>query len=153
MTKMTKEGYDRLVAKLETLKKKRAKISKAIGEAREHGDLKENAAYHEAKKDQGLNEMRIMELEAKLKDVEVVAKGTLDDKEGIGLGKTVKIKALDTGEEYEYQLVSEMEADILENKISPASPVGAALRGQQKGDVIEVQAPRGWIKYKILDVK
>lgn len=137
--------------KLAELKAKRGVISKTIGEAREHGDLKENSAYHEAKKDQGLNEMRIKELEEKLKSAVVSEeKGAAGE---IALGSTVKLKALDNNDEFEYTLVSEMEADILENKISPASPVGDALLGQKAGDLVEVQTPRGWVKYKVLEVK
>jgi transcription elongation factor GreA len=149
---MSQANYDKLAAKIKELKMKRAVISKTIGEARDHGDLKENSAYHEAKNEQGLNEMRIKELEAKLNDAEIVAEGNKAPAGEIVLGSTVKIKAVDTNDQFEYTLVSEMEADILENKISPESPVGDALLGQKKGDLIEVQTPRGWVKYKIVEV-
>ena len=147
---MTKVSYEKLQAKLEALKKRRAVISKAIGEAREAGDLRENSAYHAAKDEQGLNEMRIRELETKIENAEIVNKSKLSKADGVTLGSTVKIKALDNGQEFEYTLVPGHEADILENKISTDSPVGDALVGRKKGEVIEVEAPRGMVKYKIL---
>jgi len=148
---ITKENYNKLKDKLEALKKRRAVISKTIGEAREHGDLKENSAYHTAKDEQGLNEMRIKELETKLDAVTIVEK--MPEGEGVRLGSTVKLQPVDSERTYEYTLVSAMEADVLENKISPDSPVGGALLGAKVGDVIEVEAPRGLIKYKILEIK
>ncbi len=148
---MTREAHKKLQQKLEELKKRRAVISKTIGEAREHGDLRENSAYHTAKDEQGLNEMRIKELEAKLEHVTVVDK--MPEGEGVRLGSTVKLEMLDSERICEYTLVSAMEADVLENKISPDSPVGGALIGAKVGDVIEVEAPRGLVKYKILEIK
>ncbi len=149
---LTKKSFEKLKKKLEELKKRRPVISKAIGEAREHGDLKENSAYHAAKEEQGLNEMRIRELEAKLGDVTIVDEKDLAKKDIVRLGSTVKIKAIKSGEEFEYTLVSAMEADILEGKISPDSPLGGELVKRKKGEVIEVEAPAGLIKYKILEI-
>ncbi len=151
MSEMTKESYEKLKQKLEELKKRRGVISKTIGEAREHGDLRENSAYHTAKDEQGLNEMRIKELEAKLEHVTVVDK--MPEGEGVRLGSTVKLEMLGSERICEYTLVSAMEADVLENKISPDSPVGGALLGAKVGEVIEVEAPRGLIRYKILEIK
>ena len=148
---ITKENYNKLKEKLESFKKRRAVISKTIGEAREHGDLKENSAYHTAKDEQGLNEMRIKELETKLESVTIVEK--MPEGEGVRLGSTVKLQPVDSERTYEYTLVSAMEADVLENKISPDSPVGGALLGAKVGDVIEVEVPRGLIQYKILEIK
>jgi len=150
---ISKENYEKLKEKLNVLRKRRAIISKTIGEAREHGDLRENSAYHAAKDEQGLNEMRIRELEAKLESVEVVENIKQSKAAGVRMGTTVKIKALDSGHEFQYTIVPDFEADILENKISPDSPIGDALIGAKEGDVIEVEAPRGLIKYKILEIK
>jgi transcription elongation factor GreA len=150
---MTKENYEKIREKLEEFKKRRAKISKSIGEAREHGDLKENSAYHAAKDEQGLNEMRIKELETKLANATIIEKDQLPKGDVVTLGSTVKIKALDTGQEYEYTLVSEMDADVLANKISTDSPVGEAILNRKKGEVVEVEIPRGLVKYKIMEIK
>lgn len=149
---ITKESFNKLTAKLEALKKKRAGISKTIGEAREHGDLRENSAYHSAKNEQGLNEMRIRELEEKLSQVEVVEKAVEKKKDQVTIGSKVRLKALDTKDEFEYTLVSEEEADILERKISPSSPVGGAILYAKLGEVVEVEIPRGLVKYKILKI-
>jgi len=149
---ITKESFNKLTAKLEALKKKRAGISKTIGEAREHGDLRENSAYHSAKNEQGLNEMRIRELEEKLAQAEVVEKVVEKMKDTVTLGSTVRFKALDTKEEFEYTLVSEEEADILDKKISPASPIGGAILYAKLGEVVEAEIPRGLVKYKILKI-
>ncbi|MEA3493044.1 MAG: transcription elongation factor GreA [Candidatus Margulisiibacteriota bacterium] len=151
--RLTKKSFEKLKKKLEELKKRRPVISKAIGEAREHGDLKENSAYHAAKEEQGLNEMRVRELEAKLSDVTIVDEKDLAQNDMVRLGSTVKIKAVASGEEFEYTLVSAMEADILESKISPDSPLGGELVKRKEGEVIEVEAPAGLIKYKILEIK
>ncbi|MBU0672077.1 MAG: transcription elongation factor GreA [Candidatus Margulisbacteria bacterium] len=151
--RMTREDQEKLKKKLEALKKKRPIISKAIGEARDHGDLKENSAYHAAKEEQGLNEMMIRDLEAKLDSAMIVAKAELSGGGGVSLGSIVRLKALDNGQEFEYTLVSEMDADVLENKISPQSPIGGAIIKQKKGAVVEVEVPRGLVKYKILEIK
>ena len=151
--RLTKKSYEKLKTKLESLKNKRAAISKAIGEAREEGDLKENAGYHAAKEEQGLNEMHIRELETKLEGVAIIDEKDMQRKDIVTLGSTVKIKAIKSGDEFEYTLVSAMEADILESKISPDSPLGGELVKRKKGEVIEVEAPAGLIKYKILEIK
>lgn len=150
---MTKENYKKIEEKLAALKKRRAVISKTIGEAREHGDLRENSAYHTAKDEQGLNEMRIRELEAKLASATVVDKSELSKADCVTLGSVVKIKALDTGQEFEYTLVSDEEADVLEDKISTDSPIGGALVNEKVGAIVEVEVPRGLVKYKILAIK
>ncbi|OGC36955.1 hypothetical protein A2311_04815 [candidate division WOR-1 bacterium RIFOXYB2_FULL_48_7] len=150
---LTKEAWEKLTAKLEELKARRGIISKTIGEAREHGDLRENSAYHAAKEEQGLNEMRIKELEAQLNSATVVEAKDLPGADEVFLGSTVKMEDLDSGRQVTYMLVSEMEADILEDKISPSSPVGAELMGRKKGDIIEVEVPRGTVRYKVVDVR
>lgn len=150
---MTQESFDKLTKKLEEFKKKRALISKTIGEARDHGDLKENSAYHAAKDEQGLNEMRIREIEAKLEGVTIVDKSLLHKSGVVSFGSTVRLKALDTGNESEYMLVPEDEADVLEDKISPQSPIGGAIFNEKVGAVVEVEVPRGMVKFKILEIK
>lgn len=135
------------------MKAKRSKISKIIGEARDHGDLRENSAYHEAKKEQGMNEMRIRELEERVDNAEVVAEDNLPKSGIVAFGSVVKIKLLDSDREDEYTLVPEIDADIFEKKISTDSPIGAAIFNQKKGDIVEVETPRGLIKVEILEVK
>lgn len=152
-TKVTKSAYEKMKKKLKELKGRRAKISKAIGEARECGDLRENSAYHAAKEEQGLNEMRIRELELQIEKAIVVAEKDLPKKEFVQLNSTVRIKALDSGQESEYTIVPEIEADVLENKISTDSPVGGAVFNCKKGEVVEAELPRGTVKFKILDIK
>lgn len=153
MAQMTKEGYEKLKKTLEGLIKKRPIISKAIGEARDHGDLKENSAYHAAKEEQGLNEMRIKDLEAQLENATIVDKSATGRKDIVSLGSKFRIKALDTGDEMEFTLVSDSEADPFQRLISPDSPVGEAVVGMKKGDVVEVDIPRGLVKYEILEIK
>jgi transcription elongation factor GreA len=149
---MTKKAYEEFQEKLKYLKTVRRKeIAKAVGEAREHGDLKENSAYHEAKQEQGLNEARIRELEEKLNNVQVVDENA-GPKDIVRLGSTVRLKDMKSGYEMEYTIVSELEADIFQNKISTSSPVGEALIGCKKGEVIEVEVPAGTVKYEILSI-
>ena len=150
---VTKKAYEKMQEKLAELKSRRAKISKTIGEAREHGDLRENSAYHAAKEEQGLNEMRVRELEEKVENAVVVAEKNLPKKDVVTLGSTFRIKEFDTGSEAEYTLVSEVDADVLENKISTDSPVGREAVNSKVGEVFEVEVPRGLIKYKIIEIK
>ena len=151
---MTKESYKKLEEKLHHLKTVRRKeISRVVGEAREHGDLRENSAYHAAKDEQGMNEMKIRELEAQLANAEVVDGKDLRESGEVRLNSTVRIKDLSSEREHVYTIVTESEADIFEKKISTSSPVGEALFGQKVGDVIEVEAPAGKIKYKIMEIK
>ncbi len=148
---LSPKAYKELNEKLQHMKiVRRKELSKAVGEAREHGDLRENSAYHEAKKEQGLNEMRIRELEASLAGAEVVERKT--PKDTVDFGSKVKLKNLDNDRIVEYTLVSELEADIFENKISTDSPLGDALFGEKVNSVIEFQAPKGMVKYKILKI-
>ncbi|MFH1541553.1 MAG: transcription elongation factor GreA, partial [bacterium] len=144
--------FEKLKKELNRLKDKRALISKTIGEAREEGDLKENAGYHAAKEEQGLNEMRIRDLETKVENAEIVSKDKVGRKDRVTLGSTAKIINLDSKEEYEYQLVPSIDADILEGKVSTDSPIGEALAGAQIGEVFEIDAPIGLIKYKVTSI-
>ncbi|MCU0640620.1 MAG: transcription elongation factor GreA [Candidatus Margulisbacteria bacterium] len=150
---VTPDNYEKMKEKLAALKGRRAKISKTIGEARDEGDLKENAGYHAAKEEQGLNEARIRDLEAKIESVTVVAAKDMPKSDAVTLGSTVRIKALDTGKVVEYKIVPEIEADVLEDKISTDSPLGGALFGARIGETIEFEAPRGLVKYQVLEIR
>ena len=127
---MTKETYKKLKEKLEALKKRRGIISKAIGEAREHGDLKENSAYHAAKDEQGLNEMRIREMEAKIESATVVDEMPRGD--GVRVGSTVKIQAEDSERVMQYTIVPETEAAPAETPPAETPSQGAAQEPFEK---------------------
>jgi len=148
---LTKAGYQKLAEELEYLKTtKRRELARAVGEARSHGDISENAEYDAAKDAQGLNEQRIAELEQKLSRARI-----LDDNipaDMVLIGATVKLRDLDSGEEMEYTLVSELEADYSQNKISVTSPVGQGLLEHKENDVVEIAIPAGTLKYKIIKI-
>jgi len=149
---LTKSGYQKLMEELETLKTvKRRKLSKAIGEARAHGDISENAEYDSAKEAQGLNEKHISELEAKLAGARIIEDQDMPSDQVL-IGATVRLKDLDSGEELEYTLVAGAEADYTQNKISISSPVGAALMEHRENDEVEIKVPVGVLKYKILKI-
>lgn len=148
---LTYEGLKALEDELHELKvNRRREVAQKIKEAREQGDLSENAEYDAAKEEQRDIELRIEEIDKILKNAEVV-----DDNDGdssvINVGCTVTIKDLEFNEEMEYKIVGSTEADSLKGKISNESPVGKALIGAQKGETIEVETPAGIIKYEILD--
>ncbi|MDO8662107.1 MAG: transcription elongation factor GreA [Candidatus Omnitrophota bacterium] len=148
---LTKKGHQKLVEELEYLKTtKRRQLSKAIGEARAHGDISENAEYDAAKDAQGMNEKRIAELEQKLSSARILDENISSDE--VLIGAKVKLKDLATGEELEYTLVSGEEANYEENKISIASPIGSALLNHKINEVVEIKIPAGMIKYKILKI-
>ncbi|MDD5771486.1 MAG: transcription elongation factor GreA, partial [Candidatus Omnitrophica bacterium] len=135
---LTQEGYEKLVSELEYLKTvKRRQLSKAVGEARSHGDISENAEYDAAKDAQGHNEKQIAELEEKLARVRILDKDMPGDQ--VLIGANVKLLDMDTEEEVEYTLVSELEADYNQNKISVTSPVGEGLLGKKEGEVAEIK--------------
>jgi len=149
---LTHDGYEKLMTELEYLKtKKRRKISKAIGVAREMGDISENAEYDAAKNEQAHNEKKIAELEDKLARARIIEHENIA-KDKILIGATAKLKDLDTEEELKYTLVSEEEADYDQNKISISSPVGKALLNHKKNDVVEITIPAGILKYKVLEI-
>jgi transcription elongation factor GreA len=152
-THLTPEGYEKLRKELEQLKTtKRRALSKAIGEARAHGDISENAEYDAAKDAQGMNEKKIAELEAKLASAQIIDDSQMS-KDEVLIGATVKLRDLESKEEFEYMIVAEEEADYSQNKISITSPVGEGLVSHKKGDTVEIQVPRGVLKYKILDIR
>jgi len=149
---LTRKGYEKLMQELETLKTvKRRALSKAIGEARAHGDISENAEYDTAKDAQALNEQKIAELEFKLANARILENEGMS-KDEILIGATVKLNDVDTGEELNYTLVSEVEADYSQNKISVTSPVGKALIGHKLNEIVEINIPAGILKYKILGI-
>jgi transcription elongation factor GreA len=147
-------GADKLRAELQELKTvQRPAIAKAIGEARSHGDIAENAEYHAAKERQGFIEGRISDLEAKLANAQIINPALLDADGRCVFGATVDLEDMKSGEVVTYQIVGEDEGDIKQGKISIGSPLARALIGKYPGDVAEVQAPGGVREYEILDVK
>ncbi len=151
---MTKEGADKLNEELQHLKKvERPAISKAIAEAREHGDLKENAEYHAAREQQGLIEARIAQIEGLLSNAQVIDVTKLPQTGKVVFGTTVTLVNLDTDEEVTYKIVGHEEADIEQNKISVGSPIARALIGKEEGDEAIVDAPGGKIAYEIVEVQ
>lgn len=150
---LTPEGYEKLRKELEFLKtEKRRKFSKAIGEARSHGDISENAEYDAAKEAQGLNEKKIAELETKLATAKILDDSEMS-KDEVLIGATVKLKDVNTKEEIEYTLVAEEEADYSQNKISVTSPVGSGLVGHKVGETVEIRVPAGVLKYKVVAIR
>lgn len=149
---LTRDGYEKLRKELEQLQNvKRREISKAIGEARAHGDLSENAEYTYAKEAQGMNEKKIAELQDKLSRAKLIDESAMA-KDEILIGAIVKLKDLDSGEELKYTLVSEEEADFANNKISVTSPVGEALIGHKENDTVKIKVPAGTLRYKVLKI-
>ncbi|MFC1807702.1 transcription elongation factor GreA [Candidatus Omnitrophota bacterium] len=149
---LSPEGFEKLKNELDHLKTvRRRELSGEIGRARELGDISENAEYHAAKEAQGLNEKRIAELEEKLGSAQLIDEANISKDEAL-IGATVKVKDLNSSEEESYTLVSEIEADFAQGKISVASPVGKALLGHKKDDIVEVDVPAGLLKYKIISI-
>ncbi len=153
-TPLTLTGADKLRAELHRLKTvDRPNVIAAIAEARSHGDLSENAEYDAAKERQGFIEGRIMEVEGKLSNAQVIDPKLLDADGRCVFGATVELEDMDSGQTVTYQIVGEDEADIKEQKISISSPMARALIGKYAGDVAEVQAPGGVREYEIIDVR
>ena len=151
---MTKEGELCLREELERLKTEdRPRIIQAITEAREHGDLKENAEYHAAREQQGFCEGRIQEIEAKLSNAQVIDITKIPASDKVIFGVTVTVVNADTDEEVTYKIVGDDEADVKANKISVSSPIARALIGKEVGDEVIVKAPGGDICYEIDDVQ
>lgn len=151
--KLTLDGKNKLEQELNELKTvKRQEIAEKIKVARSYGDLSENSEYDEAKNEQAMVEARIMKLEATLKNVVIVSEEKKASKKVIKLGTKVKLLDVEDNEEEVYELVSSIEVNLFENKISDSSPLGGALLGKKAGDTIEVEAPIGTLKYKILEI-
>lgn len=150
---MTKQGYAALNAELKALKEEaRPAVIRAIAEAREHGDLSENAEYHAARERQSFVEGRITELEDLIGRADVIDPARFSDGT-VRFGATVEIVDEDTDEEKVYQIVGEPEADIDRGKLNLLSPLARALIGKEKGDSVEVMTPGGGRSYEILSVK
>ena len=148
----TKEGLKNLRDELNQLKDvERPLASKAIAEARDKGDLSENAEYDAAKEAQGLLELKISKLEETLANARLIDESQLDSSKILVLSK-VKIKNLINDMELEYQLVAESEANLREGKISVNSPIGKGLLGKTKGDIAEISVPNGVIKFEIISI-
>ncbi len=151
---MTAGGAEALRAELNELKtERRPQIVQAIAEAREHGDLKENAEYHAAREQQSFCEGRIKEIEGKLADSEIIDITKIPHTGKVIFGSTVTLSNLDTEESVSYQIVGEDEADVKNNKISVGSPISRAMMGKAEGDEIVVKAPGGDIEYEIETVE
>lgn len=149
---MTQEGYDNLKAELEQLKTEgRANAAKAIAEAREKGDLSENAEYDAAKDAQGLLEAKINELEKAMAKARVIDESELDTSR-VTILSTVKLKNLKNNKEISYTLVSETEADLKAKKISVNSPIGKGVLGKEVGDKAEIETPGGILEFEILEI-
>ncbi len=150
---LTQEGYDKIENELEYLKtEKRAEIAERIKVALGFGDLSENSEYDEAKNAQAANEDKILELEAKLRYAKIIDESEIDTKT-VQIGNIVKVYDMEFEEEVEYTIVGSTEVNLLENKISNESPIGAALLGKKKNEIVTVNAPAGIMKFKILSIK
>jgi transcription elongation factor GreA len=150
---LTAEGYKKLQQEIEYLSNdKRREVAERIRIAREFGDIAENAEYDDAKNEQAHLEARIALLEERLRAARVVTKKEIKSGE-VSIGTKVRLRDMDAKQTIEYHIVGSAEADPAENKLSNESPVGKAIMGRKKGEVVEVAAPRGALKYKILDIK
>ena len=148
----TKEGLEKLKEELEQLKSvERPAISQQIAEAREKGDLSENAEYDAAKNEQGMLELRISKLEDTLRNARVIDESQLDDSKVSILSK-VKLKNMKNNAVREYTLVPEHEAEIKKGKISVNSPIARGLLGKETGDEVEIQVPAGLMTFKVMDI-
>ena len=150
---LTQEGYEKLKKELDEMKSTgRSEVAKAIAEAREKGDLSENAEYDAAKDAQGMLELKINELEKVMMNAKILDKSQIDTSTAVLL-TTVKMKNLKLNKTVEYKLVSESEADLKAGKLSASSPIGEGILGKKVGDIAKVKTPAGEIEFKILDIK
>lgn len=151
-TIVTSEGLKQLEKELETLKTvKRREIAQRIKQAIEFGDISENSEYEDAKNEQAFIEGRIATLEKMLRNAKVIEESNLST-DTVSLGSTVMLKDLEFGDELKYTIVGSVEADPDANKISNESPVGKAILGRKKGDIVDVEVPVGVIQYEILEI-
>ena len=148
----TEEGLRKLKDELHEMKTvQRPRISEQLAEARDKGDLSENAEYDAAKEAQGLLEMRIAKMEELISKARIID-NTMIDNSKVFILSTVKIKNVSNGMEMQYTLVAESEADLKEKKISVDSPIGKGLLGKKVGDVADIQTPNGVMKFEIVDI-
>ena len=151
-TPLTREGEKRLQEELKNLKLERPKITKAIAEAREHGDLKENAEYHAAREQQGIVEAKIKNIEYKLANSEIIDNKFNKDGDQIIFGSIVELLNVEDNSKIKYQLVGEDEADLTKNKISFNSPIAQGLINKKIGDVITISVPKGELSFKVINI-
>jgi transcription elongation factor GreA len=151
---MTVQGADRLREELNHLKTvKRPEIVASIAEAREHGDLKENAEYHAAREQQGFCEGRIQDIEGKLGNAQIIDVTAIPNRGKVLFGTTVTLLNIDTEAEVTYQIVGDDEADIKQNRISVNSPIARGLIGKEVDSEIEISTPGGLVEYEIIAVE
>ncbi|WP_178102524.1 transcription elongation factor GreA [Pseudomonas sp. URMO17WK12:I11] len=156
MTKypMTVQGARALEEELLFLSKtERPRLSQAIGEARELGDLKENAEYHAAREEQGMVEARIRDIEGRLQNSVVIDVTTIAHMGKVIFGTTVDLENTETGDQVTYQIVGEDEADVKKGKLSSSAPIARAIIGKEEGDTVVVKTPNGTVEYEIVEVK
>ena len=151
-TPLTKDGEKKLQEELKNLKLERPKITKAIAEAREHGDLKENAEYHAAREQQSMVEAKIKDIEFKLGNSEIIDSKFSENKNQIIFGSTVELLNTKDNSKIKYQLVGEDEADLTKNKISFNSPIGKGLMNTKVGDIITILVPKGKLSFKVINI-
>ena len=150
---LTAEGYEKLKQEIEFLQNdKRREVADRIRIARDFGDIAENAEYDDAKNEQAMLEARIAKLEEQLSAARVIEQDEITS-DVVSIGSRVKLKDMDDNKTVEYHIVGSAEANPAEQKLSNESPVGKAILGRKKGEVVEVVAPRGSLKYKIMDIK
>ncbi len=150
---LTREGYEKLKQEIDYLSNdKRREVAERIRQAREFGDISENAEYDDAKNEQALLEHRIATLEERLTSARVIEADEVSA-DVVSIGSRVELEDIDANETVEYHIVGSAEANPAEHKLSNESPVGKAIIGRKKGDVVEVAAPRGSLKFKIVDIK
>lgn len=148
---MTQEGLDNLKKELAEALAKRPMISAAIGEAREKGDLSENAEYDAARDAQGLLEVKIAKLKDTIAGAKVIDESKLSS-DKVGMMSKVKVQNMDNKQMMEFTLVGETEADFSKGKLAATTPIGRALMGHSKGEIVNAQVPSGVLKFKILDI-
>ena len=150
---LTAEGYEKLKSEIEYLSnEKRREVADRIRIAREFGDIAENSEYDDAKNEQAMLEHRIAQLEERLLSARVITKKEIS-KDSVSIGSRVVLRDVKARKEVEYHIVGSAEANPAENKLSNESPVGKAIMGRKKGEVVEVTAPRGALKFKIVEIK
>ena len=150
---LTPEGYAKLKEEIEQLSTvKRREVAERIKHAREFGDISENSEYDDAKNEQAMLEHRIALLEERLTHARVIETAEVSS-DVVGIGTRVRLKDMDANETIEYHIVGSAEANPAEHKLSNESPVGKAILGKKKGEIVEVVAPRGALKFKIMEIK
>ncbi len=150
---LTPEGYEKLKQEIDLLRgDRRREVAERIRVAREFGDIAENAEYDDAKNEQAMLEHKIAQLEDRLLTARVITKKEIS-KDTVSIGSRVRLRDVAAKQTFEYHIVGSAEANPAENKLSNESPVGKAIMGHKKGETVEVTAPRGALKFKILEIK